>query len=160
MTTFHRSSQRATRTIEVLFCGKVVKYNFTPKYLGIINPHLCKICEKLKSRCNIIQILIRLEVGVFSISSMALIYSTAEYCCPVWSHSTHVKKSTPHSCLRIKTGAIKSSSIPWLSVLANIKLPDRRRKIALEREVGKINENIRVGTRFISRTPLRMKMED
>ena len=128
------------------------------------------------SRCNIIQRLTGVEWGssasTLRTSAIALVYSTAEYCSPVWSHSTHVKKvdTALHSCLRIVTGTIKSTPIPWLSVLANIQPPDIRRKIALCREYNKIADNAdlpihedltgRVGTRLVSRNPLWLKVNE
>lgn len=133
------------------------------------------VCAKLKSRTNIIQKLVGSTWGssasTLRTSSLALVYSTAEYCCPVWSHSSHVKMvdTTLNHCLRTITGTIKSTPVPWLSVLANILPPHIRRDAALAREMKKINENLKLpihrdladrrGTRLVSRKPLCIKAE-
>lgn len=183
VSTFHLSTVTARRTIEVQFCGETVKYNPTPKYLGIpidrsltYNEHATKLCAKIRTRCNIIQKLAGTTWGATAetlrTSSLALIYSTAEYCCPVWSHSSHAKRVdiTINNCLRTITGCIKSTPVPWLSVLANIPPPHIRRNAALAREAKKTFANLdlpihsdinnRHGTRFASRKPFWVKIDD
>jgi hypothetical protein len=65
----------------------------------------------------------------------ALVYSTAEYCCPVWKNSTHVKKidAQLNTTLRIITGTLKSTSRTWLHVLGHIIPYDIRRKYVTKR---------------------------
>lgn len=159
VSTFHLSNRNANRTISVTFCGKPVKYNPTPKYLGMkldrsltYKPHLHGLRMKLKTRCNIIQKLAGSSWGssaaTLRTSALSLVYSTAEYCCPVWSHSTHVKKvdTTINSCLRLITGTIKSTPLLWLPVLANILPSSIRRNGALAREAKKIYSNLDLPT--------------
>lgn len=95
VTTFHLSNHKANRKIKVRFCGKIVPYNFTPKYLGntlvrsvTFKPQLTKLSGKLKSRCNIIQKLTGTEWGASAstlrTSALSLVYSTARY-----GHTVH-----------------------------------------------------------------------
>lgn len=183
VTTFHLSNRKATRTIKVKFCGKNVKYNFFPKYLGntldrslTFNTHLTKLSGKIKSRCNIIQKLAGTSWGAsgntLRISSLSLVYSAAEYCSPVWSHSAHTDRvdNVLNECQRIITGTIQSTPLPWLPVLSNIMPSNIRRNVALVREVEKIYADLdlpihqdlngRVGVRLPSRNPLWMKIQE
>jgi hypothetical protein len=52
--------------------------------------------------------------------SLALVYSSAEYCAPVWLNSA---------------GTVKSTELQWLPVLSNIAPPKLRREAALFREL-------------------------
>jgi hypothetical protein len=64
-----------------------------------------------------------------------IVYSTAEYCCPVWKNSAHVNKidAQLNTTLRIITGTLKSTPTPWLHVLAHIIPYDIRRKYVTKR---------------------------
>ncbi len=75
---------------------------------------------------------------------MALVYSSAEYCCPVWSHSVNVNKVDValNNYLRLITGTIKSTPVEWLPVLANIIPSNIRRNGALARETKKIHADL------------------
>lgn len=151
VTTFHLSNQNASRKTKVKFCGKIVPYNFTPKYLGntldrsmTFKPHLTKLSGKLKSRCNIVQKLAGTTWGASAstlrTSALSLVYSTAEYCCPVWSHSAHTGRVDKilNECQRIISGTIKSTPTEWLPVLSNIMPSSIRRNMAVAKEAQKI----------------------
>ena len=139
---------------EVRFCGKTVKFNPNPKYLGYTmdrtqthKPHLENVAQKLKSRNNIIQKLAGSTWGsngnTLRTAALAIVYSTAEYCCPVWLRSSHTSKVDVqiNASLRTVTGTMKSTPLQWLPVLANIAPSDIRREAALAREWTKISEN-------------------
>ena len=68
-------------------------------------------------------------------SALALCYSVAEYCCPVWSRSSHIRKvdSQLNSTMRQITGCLRATETQWLPVLANIAPPDLRRKASTDR---------------------------
>lgn len=62
-------------------------------------------------------------------SAIALCYSVAEYCSPIWSHSTHCKKVdvSLNNCMRLISGCIKSTPTEILPVLCGIEPADIRR---------------------------------
>ena len=72
-------------------------------------------------------------------SALALCYSVAEYCAPVWSRSahTHLVDVQLNSTMRLITGTLKPTPLPWLPVLANIEPPEIRRKAAVDKLITK-----------------------
>lgn len=151
---FHLNNREANEKLNVRFCGKTVKFNPNPTYLGYTmdrtqthKPHLEKVAQKLKSRNNILQKLAGTTWGsngnTLRTAALSFIFSTAEYCCPVWLRSSHTSKvdSQINASLRTVTGTLKSTPLPWLPVLANIAPPNIRREAALAREWTKISSN-------------------
>jgi hypothetical protein len=94
--------------------------------------HLEKAAKKVSSRVNLERKLAGTKWGsnaqTLRTASLALVYSSAEYCAPVWLNSAHVHK-------RLITGTVKSSELQWLSVLSNIAPRKLRREAALFREL-------------------------
>lgn len=106
--------------------------------------HLTKVAAKIKTQNNIIRKLANTNWGsdpnTLRISAMALTYSVAEYCAPVWINSSHVNKidTQLNAIMRTITGTIKSTPIHWLPVLSNITPPPHIRRIySLVREWDK-----------------------
>lgn len=66
-------------------------------------------------------------------------YSTAEYGALVWLNSSHTHKIDVqlNSVMRIITGTLNSTPLPWLPVLANIEPPFLRHEAACIREYKK-----------------------
>ena len=62
----------------------------------------------------------------------ALCYSAAEYCAPVWSRSAHTSQVDVqlNSTMRLISGTLRSTPLPWLPLLTNIEPPSVRRKAA------------------------------
>jgi hypothetical protein len=85
--------------------------------------------QKLKRRNNIIHKLAGTSWG------LDLVYSRAEYCCLFWKNSTHVNKidAELNTTLRIITNTLKSTTTPWLHVLAHIMPYNIRRKYIAKR---------------------------
>ena len=54
-------------------------------------------------------------------SALALCYSTAEYCAPVWSRCAYTSPVDVHlnSTMRHISGTLRSTPLPWLRVLSN-----------------------------------------
>ena len=61
---------------------------------------------------------------------MALCWSVAEYCAPVWSRSSHTGliDTRLNDSMRIITGSLRPTPLAWLPVLANIPPPTIRRE--------------------------------
>ena len=66
------------------------------------------------------------------ITILALLYSTAEYCAPVWSCSahTHLLDRPINDALRMVTGCLKPTPTEYLPVLSGIPPAELRRKAA------------------------------
>ena len=133
----------ATRKLNILIDGEEIPFNNTPTYLGLpldrsltYNPALTKLSEKLKPRINLIQKLVGTDWGAngntLRTAVLSLVYSVAEYCAPVWYRSCHVNKvdTQLNIAMRIITGSVDSTPIPWLHVLSNIAPPHLRRQAA------------------------------
>ena len=57
-------------------------------------------------------------------SALVLCYSAAEYCAPVWSRSAHTSRVDVqlNSTMRLISGTLRSTPLPWLPVLSNIEV--------------------------------------
>ena len=55
-------------------------------------------------------------------SALALCYSVAEYCCPMWARSsyTNLIDTQLHSCMRLISGCLPPTQVSWLPVLTNV----------------------------------------
>jgi len=73
-------------------------------------------------------------------SALALRYSAAEYCAPVWSRSAQTSQVDVqlNSTMQLISGTLCSTPLPWLPVLSNIEPPALRRKAATDKLVEKI----------------------
>ena len=73
-------------------------------------------------------------------SALALCYSAAEYCAPVWSRSAHTSQVDVHlnSTMRLISGTLRSTSLPWFPVLSNIEPPALRKNTATDKLVEKV----------------------
>jgi len=106
--------------------------------------HLTKTAGKLKNRNNLLMKLAGSTWGASAntlrSSALALCYSTAEYCAPVWSRSAHTSQVDVqlNSTMCLICGTLCSTPLPWLPVLFNIEPPALRRKAATDKLVEKI----------------------
>ncbi|KAI5720173.1 hypothetical protein M8J77_002972 [Diaphorina citri] len=151
---FHLANALANTKLRVSFENHLLVHNPNPKYLGVIldrtlsyKEHLSRSAKKLRTRNNIIQKLCGSTWGssatVLRISALALVYSAAEYCAPVWLNSAHtgLVDVQLNSTMRMISGTIKPTPLHWLPVLSHIAPPQLRREGALVREYEKINQN-------------------
>jgi len=73
-------------------------------------------------------------------SALALCYSAAEYCAPVWSRSAHTSQVDVqlNPTIRLISSTLRSTPLPWLQVLSNIEPPAVQRNAATDKLVEKI----------------------
>ena len=110
-----------------------------PTYFGVkldwsltFRHHLEALRKKLSTRVALLR---RLEgsgwdagAKTLCISALSLVYSTAEYCVPVWCRSTHTRLiDSILNVLRIVTGWLRPTPTEDLPVLAGIQPAELRR---------------------------------
>ena len=140
---YHLCNKEAKRELSVSVDNHLLEHQQAPKYLGVrldrtlsYKQHLEDVRAKITSRVSLIRRLAGTTWGASArtlrISTQALVFSAAEYCAPVWSRSPHVKKVDPviNNALRIITGCLKPTPVPYLSVLAGIAPASLRREAA------------------------------
>ena len=151
---FHLDNHQKKKTLNITLNNKTLKHNFNPTYLGVTldtsllyREHLEKMKQKLKTRNNIIYKLAGTTWGAnantLRTSALALVYSTAEYCCPVWKNSNHVSKvdTQLNTTMRIITGTISSTPTVWLPVLSNIVPANIRRNYVTKKAWDKYHNS-------------------
>ena len=83
--------------------------------------HQENVRDKVKSRCIIISKLAVIDWGapapVLRTSAIALVYSVAEYCVPMWGRCAHVQHvdTQLNIAMRTVSGALRSTNINWLN---------------------------------------------
>ena len=128
-------------------CAKPVYLGTTLDRSLTFHAHCEKTNKKISTRNNVIRMLAGSTWGAnadkLRTSPLALVYSTAEYCCPSWEKSAHVKMidAQLHTTMRIITGTLQSTPLAWLPVLSNIAPPDIRREAITDALVRKISIN-------------------
>ncbi|XP_042856735.1 uncharacterized protein LOC122243293, partial [Penaeus japonicus] len=131
----------AKSTLKIQWEGKQLENTPTPVYLGVtldrtlsFRAHVEKVRIKLSPRCNVITLLANSSWGAdpqtLRTTSLALCYSTAEYCAAVWCRSAHahrVNAELIRACRTI-TGNLKTTPLPALYRLSGISPPEVRRE--------------------------------
>ena len=131
---FHLNNREAKRELKVYNNGKFLPFCPTPTYLGVklnrsltFRHHLVALRKKLSSRVTLLRQLVGSGWGVgaktLCIATLSLVYSTAEYCAPVWccSAHNHLIDSVLNDALRIVTGCLRPTPTDHLPVLAGIQ---------------------------------------
>jgi len=148
---FHLHNTSATRKLSVYLDGQRLQHECHPTYLRVTQDctlsyrvHLTKTASKLKNRNNLLMKLAGSTWGasannVWS-SALALCYSAAEYCTPVWSRCAHASQVDVqlNSTMHLISGTLHSTPLPYLPVLSMIELPALRWKAATDKLVEKI----------------------
>ena len=95
--------------------------------------HLVALRKKLSPRVTLLRRLVGLGWGAgaktLRIATLSLVYSTAEYCAPVWCRSAHTRliDSVLNDALRIVTGCLRPTPTDHLPVLSGIQPAELRR---------------------------------
>ena len=116
---FHLNNREAKRELKVYNNGRLLPFCPTPTYLGVkldrsltFRHHLVALRKKLSSRVTLLRRLVDSGWGagakILRIATLSLVYSTAEYCAPVWCRSAHTRliDSVLNDALRIVTGCL------------------------------------------------------
>ena len=134
-TAFHLNNREAKRELKVYNNDRLLPFCPTPIYLGVkldrsltFRHHLVALGKKLSSH------VVGSEWGAgaktLRITTLSLVYSTSNYCPPVWCCSAHTRliDNVLNDTLRIVTGCLRSTPTDHLPVLSGIQ-PDELRQI-------------------------------
>ena len=116
---FHLNNRETKRELKVYNKGRLLPFCATPTYLEVkldrsltFRHHLVALLKKLSSRVTLLSRLVGLGLGAgaktLRIATLSLVYSTAEYCAPVWCRSadTRLIDNVLNNALRIVTGCL------------------------------------------------------
>ena len=130
---FHLNNREAKRELMVYNNSRLLPFCPTPTYLGVKLKRLLTFCrnlvafrKKLSSQVTLLRRLVGSgwDAGVktLRIATLSLVYSTAEYCAPVWCRSAHTRliDSVSNDALRIVTGCLRPTPTDHLPVLSDI----------------------------------------
>ena len=144
--TFHLNNHESNKSLKVNVNGSILPAEKNPKYLGVTldrqltyRRHIEGCANKIAKRNCLIKKLARTTWGapqtVLRTSTLALCYSAAEYCAPVWTRSTHTHliDTKLREAMRTIGGCLKSTPIQWLPVVSSIAPPHIRREEANQR---------------------------
>ena len=140
---FHLNNREAKRELKVYNNGRLLPFCPTPIYLGVkldrlftFRHHLVALRKKLSSRVTLLRRLVGSGWGagakILRIVNLSLIYSTAEYCAPVWCCSAHTRliNSVLNNALSKVTGCLRPTPTDHLPVLSGIQPAELRRLVA------------------------------
>ena len=134
MAAFHLYNREAKRELKVYAIGKLLPFFPIPTYLGVkldrslTFPHHLETLRKKLASCVIL--LRRLADSGWGAGAKAprtavlsLVYSTAEYCAPVWFRSAHTRliNRVLNNALRIVTGCLRLRPTDHLPILSGIQ---------------------------------------
>ena len=141
MTAFHLNNREAKRELKIFNNGKLLPYCPTPTYLGVkldwsltFRYHLEALRKKLSTRVTLLRQLAGSGWGTgaktLRTAALSLVYSTAEYCAPIWCRSAHTLliNSVLNDALRIVSGCLRPTPTDYLPILASIQPAELRRR--------------------------------
>ena len=139
-TAFHLNNREAKRELNVYNNGKRLPFCPVPTYLGVklgksltFRHHLEALRKKLTTRIALMRRFAGSGWGAgaktLHTAALSLVYSTAEYCAPVWCRSarTRLIDSVLNGALHIVTGCLRPTPTDYLPVLAGIQPAELRR---------------------------------
>ena len=138
-TAFHLNNREAKRELKVYNNSRLLLFCPTPTHLGVkldrslpFCHHLVALRKKLSSRVTLLRRLVGSGWGAgaktLRIATLSLVYSTSEYCAPVWCCSVHTRliDSVLNDALRIVTGCLRPTPTDHLPVLSGIQPAELR----------------------------------
>ena len=137
---FHLNNREAKRELKVYNNGRLLPFCLNPTYIGVkldrsltFRHHLVALRKKLSSRVTLLRRLVGSGWGAgaktLRIATLSLVYSTAEYCAPVWCCSAHTLliDNVLNDALRMVTGCLRPTPTDHLPVLSGIQPAELRR---------------------------------
>ena len=137
---FYLNNREAKLELKVYNNDRRLPFCPTPTYLGVkldrsltFRHHLVALRKKLSSRVTVLRRLVGSGWGAgaktLRIATLSLVYSTAEYCAPVWCRSVHTRliDSVLNDALRMVTGCLRPTPTDHLPVLSGIQPAELRR---------------------------------
>ena len=137
---FYLNNREAKRELTVYNNDRLLPFCPTPTYLGVkldrsltFRHHLVALHKKLSLRVTLLRQLVGSGWGAgaktLRIATLSLVYSTAEYCAPVWCCDAHTRliDSVLNDALRIVTGCLRPTPTDHLPVLSGIQPAELRR---------------------------------
>ena len=128
------NNRETKHDLKVYKNDRLLPFCSTPTYLGVkldrsltFRHHLVALRKKLSSRVTLLRRLVGSGWGAgaktLRIATLSLVYSTSEYCAPVWCRSaqTRLIDSVLMDALRIITGCLRPTPTDHLSVLSGIQ---------------------------------------
>ena len=122
---FHINDREVKCELNVYNNDRLLPFCPTPTYLGVkldrsltFRHHLVALRKKLSSRVTVLRRLVGSGWGagakMLRIAALSLVYSTAEYCAPVWYRRAHTRliDSVLNDALRTLTGCLRPVSVP------------------------------------------------
>ena len=137
---FHLNNREAKHELKVYNNGRLLPFYPIPTYLGVklersltFRHHLVALRKKLSSRVTLLRRLVGSGWGAgaktLRIAILSLVYSTADYCAPVWCRSAHTRliDNVLNDALRIVNGCLRPTPTDHLPVLSGIQPAELRR---------------------------------
>ena len=131
---FNLYNKEAQRELEIFVEGQTLSFYVEPLSVGIKVDRALTFCRYLVSLneklTTLVGLLKRIAVSscgenaiVLRAATLALFYSTAKYCAPVWSRSAHTRfiDMPINDALRIVTGCLCPTSTDNIFVIAGIQ---------------------------------------
>ena len=140
MAAFHLNNREAKRKLKLYNNGRLLPFCPTPTYLEVkldrsltFRHHLVALSKTLSSCVTLLKRRVGSRRGAGAktvcIAALTLVYSTAEYCAPVWCRSAHTRliNSVLNDALRIVTGCLRPIPTDHLPVHSGIHPAELRR---------------------------------
>ena len=137
---FYLNNREAKRELKVYNNDWLLPFFPTPTNLGVkldrslmFRHHLVALHKELSSRVTLLRQLVGSGWGAgaktLRIATLSLVYSTAEYCAPVWCCSAHTRliDSVLNDAFRKVNGYLRPTPTDYLPILSGIQPAELRR---------------------------------